>query len=101
MLDVIVNTKRMGAAAPILPACPLLPTLLRSLILLSSRLGQAPPRLEAQLGKGQKEHLEEQQTRAREAKARAQATGKPGAEPYGVTWTRKLNTMLSHRYSEI
>ena len=46
----------------------------------------ALPRLEAQLGKGQKEHPEEQQTRAREVKARAQVTGKPGAEPYGVTW---------------
>jgi len=56
-------------------------------------------------GEGQKEHLEEQQTRAKEAKARAQATGKPGAEPYGVTWALANSTpclvITTARYSYI
>jgi hypothetical protein len=93
----------MGGAALILPACPLLLILLRSFILLLPPGLDKHPHGEAQLGKGQKERLEEQQPRARDAKARAQATGKPGVEPYGVGLANSTPCLVvaTARYSYI
>ena len=87
----------------ILSCLPLLPTLLRSFILLlPPGLDSTPTARSTARKRPKKVPGRATNKGARETKACAQATEKLGAEPYGVTWaTRKLNTMLNHRYSEI